>query len=132
MKQYIIRVNGKAYDVEVEEVKAGRTPRPVVQAPPVKPDRIDAPVVETPKAVPPPKPAAGDGSNRQITSPMAGTIANILVKTGDTVSSGDVLLVLEAMKMENDVMASVDGTIRSIEVDVGKSVNAGDLLITLE
>lgn len=132
MKQYIIRVNGKAYDVEVEEIRSDSASLPSENMPVPAPKKSDPKPAEAAQTAPSPEPAASVESDNQMASPMAGTIVEILVNPGDAVSQGDVLLVLEAMKMENDVMATTDGTIRSIEVEVGKIVNAGDLLITLE
>lgn len=135
MKQYIIRVNGKAYDVEVEEVKSAGTSKPTATVSPApagktvsNPSRAD----ESKPSSSPSRPETTPVSDRQVTSPMAGTIVKILVDTGDAVSQGDVLLVLEAMKMENDVMADDDGIIRTVDVGVGQIVNAGDLLMTFE
>lgn len=130
MKKYIIRVNGKAYDVEVEEVSGAGSaePAPPPPANPANRTARKAPVAKEPASV-----AETNGeSDSRVTSPMAGTIVKILVEPGDSVDQGDVLLVLEAMKMENDVMASVGGKIKSIQTKVGDIVNAGDLLITLE
>ncbi len=140
MKKYIVRVDGKAYDVEVEPVKGGDALKPVPKvtpvqtseakpepAPAVKPE--PAPVRES---TPAPVPMPSSVSENCIPAPMAGTIVRIFVKNGDPVNKGDVLLVLEAMKMENDVMASADGKIKSVDVTEGAIINAGDVLITME
>ncbi|WP_332843060.1 biotin/lipoyl-containing protein [Paraclostridium sp. AKS73] len=73
-------------------------------------------------------PSAGGGT---ISAPMPGTINDVRVKVGDSVKKGQVLLILEAMKMENEIMASSDGTVKSVDVSKGASVSAGDALITI-
>ncbi len=132
MKKYVIRVNGKAYDVEVEEIKgsaAAKTPAKISPSPShdvrPKPDHSLQQKAE---------PAAGvlSDSDKRIVAPMTGTIVKVFVKPGDTVDNGDVLLVLEAMKMENDVMAAIQGKIDAVHVTDGTIVNTGDMLITLE
>lgn len=132
MKKYVIRVNGTTYDVEVEEVKIGTSSTPVADITPVQqPVKKPEPDLSQIKQV---TPVSGVSSNSEdrITAPMAGTIVNVFVKPGDTINRGDVLLILEAMKMENDVMASTAGKILSVQVEPGKLINAGDTLITLE
>ena len=140
MKKYIVRVDGKAYDVEVETVKEGDALKPVAKVTPMPTPEAKPEPVPTAKPVPaPPREPApapvskpSSVSENTIPAPMAGTIIRILVKAGDLVKKGDVLLVLEAMKMENDVMASADGKIKSVDVAEGATINAGDILITLE
>lgn len=128
MKKFNITVNGKSYEVEVEEL-GGVASAPV--------SRPAAPVASAPKAAPAPAaapkaapaPVAGDGE--VVASPMPGTILDIKVNVGDTVASGAVLLILEAMKMENEIMAPVAGTVKSITVSKGASVNSGDVLVVI-
>ena len=132
MKKYVIRVNGKAYDVEVEEVK-NRIPAKIpAKMPPARsPEAEPGPnLSQQPKTEP--EPAVLSESNKRIVAPMTGTIVKVFVEPGDTVDNGDVLLVLEAMKMENDVIATIQGKIDSVHVTEGTIVNAGDMLITLE
>ncbi len=133
MKKFNITVNGKTYEVDVEEIggvsaptAAPRPAAPAAQAAPAAAPKPAAPKAE-PKAAPKAVPAGGN----TVTAPMPGTILDIKVKEGDAVSSGDVLLILEAMKMENEIMAPADGTVTSIQVQKGASVNAGDVLIVL-
>ena len=130
MKKYNITVNGNTYEVLVEE--AGVVSAPVTYSAPVAtpaPAPVAAPAA--PKAAPAaPKASAGAGSVK-VTSPMPGTILAIKVAAGQSVKKGDVICVLEAMKMENDIPAPQDGVIASIDVQKGASVNAGDVLATL-
>lgn len=114
MKSYKITVNGKAYDVTVQE--AGEAP--VQQAAPA------------PAAAPKKEKAASAGAV-SVKSPMPGTILDIKVNVGDSVKSGQVLCVLEAMKMENDIVAPQDGTVDAILVSKNDSVEANDDIIAL-
>ncbi len=114
MKNYKITVNGKAYDVTVQE--AGEAP---VQA------AAPAPVADAKK------PAAASADAVSVKSPMPGTILDIKVNVGDSVKSGQVLCILEAMKMENDIVAPQDGTVDAILVSKNDSVEANDDIIAL-
>ncbi len=125
MKNYRITVNGTSYDVSVEELSGGVAP--VAAAP------VAAPVAAAPAAAPAPAkaaPAGGAGSIK-VSSPMPGKILAVKSNVGDSVKKGQVILILEAMKMENEVVAPEDGTIASIDVTVGASVESGDTLATL-
>lgn len=123
MKNYRITVNGTAYDVAVEELGAGAAP--AAAAPVAAPAATPAPAAA-------PAPAASTGAgNIAVTSPMPGKILAVKASVGQAVKKGDVVLVLEAMKMENEVVAPEDGTIASIDVAVGVAVEAGDTLATL-
>lgn len=125
MRKFNVTVNGTAYEVEVEEIGAA----PVAAAPVAAPA---APTAAAPKAAP--KAAAkvqGSAGATSVNSPMPGTILKMNVSVGQTVKAGDVLCVLEAMKMENDIPAPNDGVIASVNVQKGASVNSGDVLVTL-
>ncbi len=124
MRQFNITVNGVAYSVAVEEVGAASAP---VAAP------VAAPVV-TPVAAPAPAaPAAAApvAGGQKVNAPMPGTILEVRVTEGATVKKGDILLILEAMKMENEIMAPCDGTIKQVVTAKGASVNSGDPLIVI-
>lgn len=123
MKQYTITVNGVSYDVTVEEKNGG-----VVSAP--KAVEKSAPAASTPVASAPAASAAKEG-NVAVSAPMPGKILAVKAKEGDSVKAGDVLLVLEAMKMENDIVAPQDGVVASINVKVGDSVESGAKLASL-
>ena len=134
MKNYTIYVNGTPYNVSVEE--GGAAPAAPVAAPaaPVAAAPAPAPAAApASEAAPAPAPAAPQGAagSVKVDAPMPGTILNIKVAAGDTVNKGDVLLVLEAMKMENDIVAPQSGTVASINVAKGDAVEAGSTLITM-
>lgn len=122
MKRFNITVNGKAYDVAVEEITDGSAP---VQA--AAPSATAAPAAPAPAAAP--AHAAGEGT--KVTAPMPGNILDVKVNTGDTVTKGQVLMVLEAMKMENDIVAPCDGKVTSVVAKKGDTVNASDTLATI-
>lgn len=120
MKNYTITVNGNVYDVTVEEgVSTGAAPAAAPKA--------------APKAAPAaaPKAAAGAEGSVKIVAPMPGKILAVKANPGQAVKKGEALLVLEAMKMENDIVAPQDGTVASINAAVGDSVEAGATLATL-
>ena len=121
MKKYNITVNGNTYEVLVEEADAST---PVTYSAPVA-----APVAAPKAAAPKAAPAAGGAV--KVTAPMPGTILAVKVSAGQQVKKGDVICVLEAMKMENDIPAPQDGVIASINIQKGASVNAGDVLASL-
>lgn len=118
MKRYNITVNGKTYDVAVEEVDGSAVSAPAVSAP-------------TQAAAPAPQPAAPVADGTKVTAPMPGTILDIKVAVGDTVESGQALVVLEAMKMENDVNAPCAGKVLSINTTKGSAVETGAVLVVI-
>ncbi|TJX15566.1 biotin/lipoyl-binding protein [Tissierella creatinini] len=130
MRKFIINVNGNSYEVDVEEVKAGshaqRTSAPVSEpVAPLAPKQAPAPAVVPKKEV-----AISAGQNL-VEAPMPGNIFKILVSEGQDVKSGDVLLILEAMKMENEILAPRDGKVVNISTVVGASVNTGEQLVII-
>lgn len=118
MKNYTITVNGNVYDVTVEE---GASTGAVATAPVAK------------KAAPAPKAAAPAGAQGsvKVNAPMQGKILSVKGAAGQAVKKGDVILILEAMKMENEIVAPQDGTVASINVNKGDTVEAGQTIITL-
>ena len=121
MKKYNITVNGTTYEVIVEEV-GGHHSAPA------------APVYSAPTTVAAPAPKAAkvvSGGANKVSAPMPGTILDVKVSLGQKVKKGDVVCVLEAMKMENDIPAPCDGVIASINIQKGSSVAANDILATI-
>lgn len=129
MRKFQIVVNGNSYIVDVEELAAGQAPAPVAAAP----------VAAAPKAAPAPAAApaapkaaaAAPAGAEAVKSPMPGTINAVNVTAGQAVKKGDILCILEAMKMENEIMASRDGVVASVNVTKGATVASGDVLLTL-
>ena len=122
MKNYRITVNGTSYDVSVDELSGGAAPvaAPVAAAP-----------VAAPAAAPAaPAPAAGGAGSMNVSSPLPVKILAVKANVGDSVKKGQVILILEAMKMENDIVAPCDGTVASVAAK-GTSVNTDDVLATL-
>ena len=124
MKNYKITVNGNVYDVTVEEGVAQTTSIPIVTS-------ISKPIESIVKPVATPVAASGTQGTIKVNSPMPGKILNVNVSVGQSVKKGQALVVLEAMKMENEIVAPEDGTVISVNVSVGVSVESGDLLASL-
>ncbi len=123
MKKYNITVNGTTYEVIVEEAGSAAS------APVYTPAPVSA---AAPKAQPEHKPAAaGTAGANTVTSPMPGTILDVKVSVGQAIKKGDVVCVLEAMKMENEIPAPCDGVVASINVQKGASVAANDTIATI-
>ena len=111
MKTYKVNVNGTQYMVEIE--------------------LIDGAAAQSAAPVPATAPVAAPAGGETVTSPMPGTILDVKVAVGATVKSGDVLMVLEAMKMENEIMAPCDGTVAAVNVQKGSAVQSGDVLCSI-
>ena len=124
MRKFNISVNGKSYEVDVEEVGGVSTPAPA----PVQTAAPAPQAAPAPKAAPKAAPVAGA---KQVTAPMPGTIVSVKVNVGDKVEAGTLVAVLEAMKMENEIFAGVDGTVAGISVSAGDSVNSGDVIVSV-
>ena len=114
MKKYKVNVNGTSYEIEIELMS-------------------ETEAAAAPKQAAAPAPAAqATGEGEAVSAPMPGTILDVKVNVGDSVKKGQVLMILEAMKMENEIMAGVDGVITSIGATKGASVQTGDALCTIK
>lgn len=145
MKNYRVTVNGNVYDVTVEECVAGTNYAPVTPLPvavpvamPAQSAPVAAPAQQAPVAAPVAAPveavkpvSSGVAGTVKVTAPMPGKILKVVAKEGQTVKKGQALIVLEAMKMENEIVAPQDGTVASINVSMGVSVESNDVLATL-
>ncbi len=139
IKKFNVTVNGNQYQVEVEEIKDDvvSAPRPAASAPTVAAAAPQA--APTPAAAPVPAaqaaPAVGSATagagESALTAPMPGTILNVAVKVGDSVKAGQLAVVLEAMKMENELPCPADGVVKAVNVNQGNSVNTGDVLVVV-
>lgn len=135
MRKFNIKVNGQAYEVEVEEVAGGFAPAPVVpvaaaSAPAVAPVAAPAPEKAEAKAAPAPTPVAAPAGGTQLKAPMPGTVIDFKATNGAAVKKGQTVLILEAMKMENEIVAPADGVITFV-ASKGASVNTDDLLAVI-
>jgi biotin carboxyl carrier protein len=148
MNKYQYKVQGVDYEVEIEEVEGNiakvnvngipfeiEMQRPINAAkhPTIVKPKVAAPVQPAPSAAPAPKPqaAAVPASGNALKAPLPGTITSVNVKVGDTVNVGDVVIILEAMKMQNNIEAETAGTITAINVTPGDSVMEGSVLLTI-
>ncbi|MDF1617528.1 biotin/lipoyl-containing protein [Petrocella sp. FN5] len=123
MKKFQVTVNGNTYEVDVEEITNGVV-QPQVAS---QPAQVQSTPVQKPAT--PSTPVAVDGIS--VEAPMQGKIVALKVTQNQKIQEGDVIAVLEAMKMENEIVASSAGTVASVHVAIGQSVDAGDLIATL-
>ena len=121
MKIYKIKVNGKTYKVELEAVDETTS-----ATTPVKEEKKEE------EKKPKPKPASTATSGHKVEAPIQGSVVSVKVKPGDKVKTGDVLLIIEAMKLENEVVSPLDGEIAEVLVSKGQSVVAKDVLVTIK
>ena len=127
--KYKITLHGTVYEVEVMDGKASIVDEYEATAPVATP--VSAPAPATPAPAAAPAPAAVTAAGETVTAPMPGTILKVLCQQGASVKEGDVLVILEAMKMENEILAPCDGTVKQIVAAKGASVNSGDALIVI-
>ena len=122
MKKFSITLNGNQYEVDVEEIGGGAVSAPKAAA-----------AASAPQAAPAPKAAAAPvaAGVQTVAAPIPGKVLSINVKAGDAVKRGDVLLILEAMKMQNEIMAPADGTVSDVRASVGQTVSTGDVMVIL-
>lgn len=131
MKKFKVTVNGQSYEVEVEEIGSVTAAAPVpAAATPASAVPAATPVSAAPAATAPKEPLPEGAPT--IKAPMPGKISALKAEPGQTVARGDVVVVLEAMKMQNDITAPQDGTIVELRVQVGDSVKTGDILVVLK
>lgn len=127
MKMFRVVVNGSEYKVGIEELaeeNVSRSSQPETAPTPPQPIAKTQPRPSAPKT-------ASAGTGGTIVAPMPGTVIRVAVNIGDKVTKGQTLLVLEAMKMENEIMAPADGVVQELNITQGISVNAGDILVVL-
>jgi biotin carboxyl carrier protein len=137
MKEYKFKVSGKDYTVSVDSVEEnsinvtvnGTSHRVEMEKQPETPAPVARPVVQRPVATA--APTSASGNEKKLKSPLPGIVLDIFVKVGDTVKNGQKVLLLEAMKMENNIDADRDGVVREIKVSKGDSINEGDVLLII-
>ena len=130
--KFNVTLNGRTYEVEVETVAPMLLSEYETLVPTATPAPVAAPVAaEAPAAAPAPAAPVALAAGEAVNAPMPGTILKVNVTQGQAVKAGTVLCVLEAMKMENEIMAPKDGTVAQVAVSKGSSVNTGDALVVL-
>lgn len=137
MRKFLITVQGTTYEVDVEEVAAGMTATPAmpVAAPVLVPKPVTvpeaAPVISVAAAATPKAVASPMTGGEKVKAPMPGTILSVHVQAGAEVRKGDILCILEAMKMENEILSPCDGKAAQVLTSKGASVNPGDVLFVI-
>jgi len=129
--KYKVTLNNRVYEVEVEQGQAMLVDEYELKAPAAAAPAAAAPVAAAPAAAPAATPAVNLAAGETVTSPMPGNILRINVTQGQTVAEGDVLMILEAMKMENEIVATKSGTIAQIVVAKGAVVDTGAALAVI-
>ncbi|OQY39665.1 acetyl-CoA carboxylase biotin carboxyl carrier protein subunit [Candidatus Atribacteria bacterium 4572_76] len=136
MRKFQIKVDGKVYEVEVEEVGGNESsagtvsvPQPVITK--AKEEPVSQKVVKPSSSPAPAKAPTAAVPGEQVVAPMPGKVLQLKVTEGDSVKEGDTLLVLEAMKMENEIVANASGNIKKINVAANDMVDTGDVLMVI-
>ena len=120
MRKFLVKVNNQQFEVELEEIKSARQPeRPA--------EKIAKPSVNGNGAA-----SSVSANGEKVVAPMPGNILKVNVNKGDAVKRGQVLLVLEAMKMENEITAPADGKVADVKVEKGQCISAGDVMVVFE
>lgn len=127
MRKFNVNVNGTLYEVEVDEIQAGAAAAPARKPIPAAAPKAAAPKAAAPKAAPA-RPAAAPAGAETVKAPMPGNILEVRVSDGQAVQAGDILFILEAMKMENEIMAPAAGTVSGVAVQKGSAVATGAVL----
>lgn len=129
MRKFLVNVNGASYEVMVEEISGAAAPAAPVAASSFVAAPAAAPAPAA--AAPAPKPIAAAAGQTSVSAPMPGTILSVSVKPGDAVKKNQVLMVLEAMKMENEIVAPAEGVVVAVNVAGGQAVNTGEPLCVI-
>ena len=130
MRHYRVNVNGTSYEIAIEEISADEAKK-AASAPAPAPAPAAAPAAAAPAAAAPAAAASVPANATTISAPMPGNILAVNVSVGSDVKRGDILMILEAMKMENEIMAPKDGKVTAVNVQKGATVNTGDLLCVI-
>jgi len=128
MKKFQITFKGQVYELDVEEISDKNV---AVSKAPVSTSAPIAVPSSTPKVAPKAAPTAAPAGAQTVSAPMPGKILTVNIKTGDSVKRGDVIFILEAMKMQNEIMATQDGKVSDVRTAVGQTVSTGDVLAVL-
>ena len=128
MRKFNIKVNGTAYEVEVEEIGGAVSSAPAASAPVSAPAAAPAPKAEAPKAAAP----SGSAGSVKVEAPMPGTVLRVNVNVGDTVEEGQAVVILEAMKMENEIRSVADGVVKEIFVEENTKVGLNERIMVVE
>jgi len=128
MRRFRVIVNGREYIVEVDEISGSPHGLKVVeQTGTVGAEQVEAPDSQFAQPL-----SSVSADSKTIEAPLAGSILSVLVKPGDHVSAGDIVLTLEALKLENEITTPYSGVVRSVAVTVGQNVSAGDVLVVID
>ncbi len=136
IKKFNVNVNGNSYYVEVEEIASGQAAPAATPAPALAPKAAPAPASQKPAPAPsapsaPSAPKAAAAGDVILEAPMPGTILEVAVNVGDSVKEGQLAVVLEAMKMENELQIPADGVVKAVNVSKGSAVNTSDILVII-